>query len=186
MRLATKCLPQGGSAKRVSNCPAEMATKISFFSHGFPANWHPALRNLIHASFLVLCLPFIGCGMAKAKQDCEKLIRHHFLALSTNNFDEVFLDYGSQFFLTTAKSEWSNALARANERLGPYQRHTIASWQISSGAGSFGSGTKVVIKCHVIYSSNATQETFTLLKGSTDPGFKIVGHQITSATPLAQ
>ena len=138
-------------------------------------------------ALLVLCFGALtGCDIATSKQDADKVLTKHFQALSTNSFDIALSDYGGQFFQNTTKEQWSKVLSRLTEKLGTYQSHTITGWRAFTKAGTFGSGTTVMLQCQVTYSKHSAQETFTLFKGVTDSDYKIIEHKIDGAALLAE
>ena len=127
-----------------------------------------------------------GCGIAKSKQEADKVLTRHFQTLTTNGYEAALADYGRPFFQKTTREEWRKALARLTAKLGVYQKHSITGWRAFTQAGTFGSGTTVTLQCQVTYSKHAAQETFTLFKGVTDSDYKIVGHQIDGAALLTE
>ena len=142
--------------------------------------------GLCSLALLALCSSaLIGCGVVTSKQDADKVLTKHFQALATNSFDTALGDYGTQFFQNTTKEQWSKVLSRLTEKLGTYQSHTITGWRAFTKAGTFGSGTTVMLQCQVNYSKHSAQETFTLFKGVTDSDYKIIEHKIDGAALLA-
>ena len=144
------------------------------------------LRPFALISIITCSACIVGCGITKSKQDADKTLLRHFQEVSTNGFEAAIADYGSQFFQGTTKEEWSKVLARFNTKMGTYQSHTITGWRSFTKAGSFGSGTTVMLQCQVVYSKHTAQETFTLFKGLTDSDYKIIAHQIDGAALLTE
>ena len=151
--------------------PMKMPARLQLFGFLLLTSW-------------LLCLA--GCGITKSKQDADMVLTRHFQAVSTNDLVAALNDYGSQFFQGTSKEEWRKVLSRLNAKMGAYQSHTITGWRSFTKAGSFGSGTTVTLQCQVIYARHSAKETFTLFKGLTDSGYKIIAHQIDGAALLTE
>ncbi len=128
----------------------------------------------------VLCAVLGGCGFIQSKKDADTVLARHFQMVATNGYDAAMADYGAQFFQNTRKEEWSKTLTRLIGKLGAYQGHMTTSWRVLKNAGTFGAGTTVFLQCEVKYSKYSATESFTLFKGVTDPGYKILRHQINS------
>jgi hypothetical protein len=64
--------------------------------------------------------------------------------------------------------------------------HTITTWRVFKNAGTSGAGTSVSLQCQVTYSKHAATESFTLFKGVSDSGYKIVGHNVNSTALLTE
>ena len=127
-----------------------------------------------------------GCGLVQNSKDAEAVVAHHFQTIATNGFDAAMADYAPRFFEKTSKEDWTRALSRLNGRLGAYQSYTVTSWNIVRNAGTTGSGTTVTLQCDVKYSRHSATEKFTIFKGLSDSGFKIVGHHIDSSALLLE
>ena len=139
-------------------------------------------RSLLFRTTLLLigCAAIGGCGFTQSKQDAEKVVARHFQAVATNGYDSAMGDYGAQFFQKTTKEEWSQTLARLSGKLGAFQGYSVDGWRVFKNASTSGAGTTVSLQCVVTYSKYAATESFTVLKGTGDSDYKIVGHAINS------
>jgi hypothetical protein len=140
--------------------------------------------TVVSAVVLMAALLFCGCGSGQSKKAAEAVIARHFQALTTNGLDTAMADYGTEFFHTTTKDEWSKALTGINRKLGTYQSHTVSGWRVFTKVGSAGAGTTVSIRCQVTYSKHSAAESFTLFKGISDSDYKIIRHDINSTALL--
>jgi len=142
------------------------------------------VRTIMVMAVIACCAALCGCGIKQSKDDSDKVLAHHFQAVATNGYTEALTDYDPQFFQTITKEEWSKMLAKMNAKLGTYQSYSIVNWRSFSNYGGSGSGTHVSLQCQVVYSKHTTQESFTLFKGLTDSGYKIIEHHVDGAALL--
>ena len=134
---------------------------------------------------LVSILLFSGCGFKQAKLDAEAMLDQHFRSEASGDTNAVLADYGPAFFRKITAKEWSRNVAKVGDKLGTCQSHTVTGWRVFKDSSTSGSGTTVSLQCDVLYSKHPATETFLLFKGSSDPSYKIVGHQINSSGLLA-
>jgi hypothetical protein len=140
----------------------------------------PCCKRLGWIVVLLFSFVLTGCDLARAKHNGEIVLARHFLLLSTNGYNAALDDYGDQFFRTTGKAEWSNALCQMSYQLGTFQRYTIRGWRVLDEPSGISTGTTVILQCRVNYSKYPADEVFTLFKGSSMPRYKIIGHRIQS------
>ncbi len=138
------------------------------------------VRHLFVAAVLSLGAGLLGgCDIRQAEQDAKRVVERHYRAISANNYNAVLADYGPEFFRKTRKDEWTTMLSRVNARLGGFSGYRVVEWNVSINSETgIGSTTHVVLTCEATYSTYPVREQFTLLKGSGDRDYKIVGHDI--------
>jgi hypothetical protein len=154
---------------------------LTAITHMKTAKIYPLVLALFATVF-----PLLGCGSKQGKKDAEATLIRHFQIIATNGFEFALADYGANFFQTTPKDEWVNALKGMNRKFGTYQHHTITNLRMVKKAGRRGAGTTISIQCQVTYSKHPATEIFTLFKGITDSDYKIVGHQVNSTAWMVE
>lgn len=136
--------------------------------------------RLIRFPALTCLVLLAGCGFGQSRQAAEKVVTAHYQAISTNGYNSLLSNYGSQFFAKTKREEWAQTLKLLGTKLGSFQSHRITEWNVQKGTSAGGFETYVKIAVQSTYSKYPAQEHFTLFKGPKDKDFKIIGHDIRS------
>jgi len=123
---------------------------------------------------------FSGCDLFKDKSEAGAVVIGLFNAVNSRDFDKALTYYSSDFFETTSREDWSQALNGINKKLGDLEKYKLTNWQGRKSAGSKGNGSWVTLTYEVTYSKYTAKETFYLYKPLVGGQFEIDNHEVIS------
>jgi hypothetical protein len=140
--------------------------------------WQLVLAGLVP----VMCE--LNCGNDD-KAEAEQVLARHFDALGHHAYETALADYDDQFFEEVTRTEWRDALASVEGKLGTFQRYSVNVRGLESRVTA-GPGTYLKFQCQVTYARSTAEETFFLFRRTGSAKFKILAHQIDSMGLLSR
>ncbi len=105
------------------------------------------------------------------------VVDEYFQALNQKDFDKALSYYSPEFFKTTSREKWLEALKTVNSKLGDYKAKELT---YGKSQRYYGANMLIVLDYSVSYSKNTSQEYFSLIKSLVTKDVKILSHTISS------